>query len=336
MTSRHRTYLILALAALVVFTIGTSVSAQGRGKLRTFSGGWNNNSNDNDDNNDNDNENQNDNSGDNNRGRNRRNRDRNDDENNGGFQLGGSDAQKIQQAIQGFQGNSGQGQQLQNGQQGLQFKNNQQRQNFQLNNQGHGQNQFRRRKHNMQSWAVEFGGGSTPFSQKWYEDHPKAFHHHHHHHDNDAWKVATAANVIGWLGWGAHHHAHDTHIVYHPVPIETYVIDPHAPGEWMTLGVYTISTGPGDEGTRLVELAVDKHGHIRGNYYDSIANVSHNITGHIHEPTQQVQWRLDTNQQLVFFTPLSQLTQSQGVVYVKLPSGKQQQWQLARMEYAGN
>ena len=104
----------------------------------------------------------------------------------------------------------------------------------------------------------------------------------------------------------------------------------------MTLGVYTISTGPGDDGTRLVELAVDKHGHIRGNYYDSIANVAHNITGHIHEPTQQVQWRLDSNQQLVFFTPLSQLTQSQGVVYVKLPSGKQQQWQLARMEYAGN
>jgi hypothetical protein len=124
--------------------------------------------------------------------------------------------------------------------------------------------------------------------------------------------------------------------VYQPAPIQEFVIDPNAAGEWMLLGVYTVMTGPGDEGTRLVELAVDQHGHIRGNYYDTISNASHTITGHIHEPTQQVQWRLDTNKQLVFFTPLSQLTQSQGVVYVRFPSGKQQQWQLARMENATN
>jgi hypothetical protein len=114
------------------------------------------------------------------------------------------------------------------------------------------------------------------------------------------------------------------------------VVDPNAPGDWMTLGVYSLVTSGGDDGTRLLQLAVDKHASIRGSYFDTISNTSHNLTGRIHQPTQQVQWTLDTNKQMVFFAPLSQLTQSQGVVWVKFPSGQQQKWQLARMETASN
>jgi hypothetical protein len=322
MTSRNRYGVLLVLAALVILADSHSAVAQRRVRFN-FGGGSNN---------DNSNNNQ-----DNNQGGNRRNRGSDDEgQNQSGFRFGGSDAQKIQQAIQGIQGNTGQPQQFRGGQQNLQFKNNQPLQNLQLNNQGNWQNQNRRRRNSVQSWALEFGG-STPFSIQWYEDHPQAWHH-HHHHDDDAWKVATAAGVLAWLGWGAQPYVPGPTVVYEPIYVEgqpQVVIDPNA-GDWMMLGVYSLMTGPADDGTRLLQLAVDKQGHIRGNYYDSITNASHNVTGRIHQPSQQVQWTLDTNKQLLFFTPLSQLTQSQGVVYVKFPSGKQERWQLARMEYAGN
>jgi hypothetical protein len=333
MYSRYRMQFYLSLCVLVGLTINNSVSAQGEGKFRVFSGGSNNNSNNN--------------NSDNNQGGNRRNRNRDDDEdNNSGF-FGGSDAQKIQQAIQGIQGNSGQQQQFRGGKQGLQFKNNQplqrnnQWQGFPGNNPGDGQNRRAQRRHNMQSWALQFGG-ATPFSVEWYKDHPQAWHH-NHHHDDDAWKIATAAGVLTWLGWGGQPYVPGPTVVYEPLPVETIyvegqpvVVDPNAPGEWMSLGVFSLVTSGGDDGTRLLQLAVDKHGHVRGSYYDTISNTSHNLTGRIHQPTQQVQWTLDTNQQMVFYTPLSQLTQSQGVVWAKFPSGQQQQWQLARMDNVGN
>ena len=53
-------------------------------------------------------------------------------------------------------------------------------------------------------------------------------------------------------------------------------------------------------------------------------------------PQQGARGSIDSNRQLMFYTLLSQLTQPQGVVYVKFPSGQQQQWQVIRMEEASN
>ena len=79
---------------------------------------------------------------------------------------------------------------------------------------------------------------------------------------------------------------------------------------------------------------MDKQGNIRGSYYDMITNDTHNVIGVIDKNTQQVRWTIDTNRQLTFVATLDQLTQSQGVVNVKLPGGQVQQWQLVRMENA--
>ena len=48
--------------------------------------------------------------------------------------------------------------------------------------------------------------------------------------------------------------------------------DPSHYGEWYPLGVYSLMAGPDDMGTRIVQLAVDRHGHIAGNYYDMITD----------------------------------------------------------------
>jgi hypothetical protein len=285
-----------------------------------------------------------------NQGGNRRNRNRDEDENN-------SNIQQFQELIQGqggqsTQNNSGNPQQFRrNTQQGGQFQNSQQFQNssqlqqFIGGNQG-GQN-FQRnnwqsqkfvRRNELNSWVIGFNGGPQPFSNAWYKNHPQAW---HHHNDNDAWQIATTAAVFGWLGWQANRPYNNTTIIYEPVPVDTIVVagEPNTvadavPGEWMTLGVYSLMTAPGDTGTRMLQLSVDKRGHIRGSYYDMIANATYNVVGIIDKNTQQVRWTLDNNRQLTFVATLDQLTQSQGVVNVKLPGGQVQQWQLVRMENA--
>jgi hypothetical protein len=120
---------------------------------------------------------------------------------------------------------------------------------------------------------------------------------------------------------------------------ETYFVDSQpgvvvdaAPGQWLTLGAYTLRTSDGDQGTRILELAVDKQGRVRGSYFDMITNATQNVFGMIDQNTQQARWSLETNRQLTFVTTLDQLTQPQGVVNVKLPGGRVQQWQLVRME----
>jgi len=188
----------------------------------------------------------------------------------------------------------------------------------------------------VKNFVVKFGG-PEPFSNKWYKDHPKAW---HHHHDNDdAWKIVTAAGLVGFLGWEAYHPR--TVVVYQPVPYDTLfvsrpgvIIDPSR-GDWAPLGRFSLMLGPGDNSTRMLDLAVDRFGHIRGSYYDMISDASYNVAGIIDQRSQYAQWSLESNRGLTFYTPLGEMMQPQGLVYVQLPSGERQQWQIVRMEDAG-
>ena len=276
----------------------------------------------------------------------RRNRNRNNTtQSDGSLQLGGAGApQQLQQTIEVLQVNPKDGQQpgeSANGalQIGKQLKKVQQLQNWTHKDQA---NWKKKHKHkhkydDWQGWAIQFGG-PAPFSAQWYSHHPHAWHHHHH---DDAWNVATAAGVLAWLGWHVHpYHGHT--VLYEPMPVETIyvdgqppVVDP-VPGNWMTLGVYSLATGPAESEMRMLELAIDKFGRVRGNYYDAILNTSHTVTGRIDQHTQFVQWSLDANKQLTFYAPLSELTQPQGVVSVRFPGGQEEQWQLRRMESGEN
>ena len=102
-------------------------------------------------------------------------------------------------------------------------------------------------------------------------------------------------------------------------------------GEWYPLGVFSLMAGPGDPGTRMVQLAVDQHGHIAGNYYDMITNSNYSLSGDIRQQSQRVSWSLNKNQAVRFRASLYQLLQPYGTLTVQLPGGDQQ-WQFVRLE----
>jgi len=248
-------------------------------------------------------------------------------------------------------GNGPQGGQFQKSNQGQNFSNQQfpngqkqgnapqnlQKQNIQLQGVQNKPDWIQKSHHDhkdVKNFVVKFGG-PEPFSNKWYNDHPKAWHYHHDHDDN--WKVITAASVVGFLGWEAYHNRGPV-VVYQPLPYDTLfvsrpgvIIDPSR-GEWMPLGQYTLMLGPGDDSTRMLDLAVDRFGHIRGSYYDMVSGVAHNVAGIVDPRSQYAQWSLESNRGMTFYTPMGEMMQPQGLVYVQLPSGERQQWQLVRMD----
>jgi hypothetical protein len=175
----------------------------------------------------------------------------------------------------------------------------------------------------IDSWTKQFGGNQQPFSSQWYKDHPQAW-----KYDNNKaniWVTASLPGVYGWLGWGNVPQQYQGNYGNAPQFDTSYY------GQWYPLGVFSLMSGPGDSGTRIVQLAVDRSGRVAGNYYDMITNSSYNISGDVSRQSQRVQWSLNKNQFVRFRAPIYQLLQPYGSLTVQLPGG-QQQWQFVRLE----
>jgi hypothetical protein len=181
--------------------------------------------------------------------------------------------------------------------------------------------------HDIEQWVRVFGGDQKPFSSQWYDEHPKAWGHDHDHdrnHDH-VWVAATLPGVYSWLGWG-------------DVPREFGVnignsarVDLSQYHDWYPLGVYSLMAGPGDMGTRIVQLAVDRHGHIAGNYYDMISDSNYSLSGEIGRQQQRVYFSLNKNKYVRFRVHISRLLRPYGAMIVQLPGGEQE-WQFVRLE----
>ena len=49
-----------------------------------------------------------------------------------------------------------------------------------------------------------------------------------------------------------------------------------------------------------MQLAIDRHGHIAGNYYDMITDSNYSVSGDIRRQSQRVYWSLNKNQYVRF------------------------------------
>lgn len=178
-----------------------------------------------------------------------------------------------------------------------------------------------------QKWTQAFGGNQQPFSSQWYKDHPKAWKYDGGNNSrSNIWIGGTLPGAYAFLGWG---NVPQQYRVYYGNSVSQF--DRSHYGQWYPLGVYSLMAGPGDPGTRMVQLAVDQHGHIAGNYYDMITNSNYSLSGDIRQQSQRVSFALNKNQFVRFRVPLYQLLQPYGTLTVQLPGGDQQ-WQFVRLE----
>lgn len=206
---------------------------------------------------------------------------------------------------------------------------------------------------NAQTKANQFQGGSQPFTASWYAQHPNAWQ--ATHPNAGVAVVASTAAVAAWVGSGYYATTgsgdSNTTIIYQAAPEEaapaetvatsptpaatTSVVATTTPAanaeQWFPIGIYTLATTKDSPAVLMLQLVVDHQGTLRGVYYDSITDSSHNIVGTLDPRTQVAQWRLESSNQATFQTSLDELTQSAGTLQVVVSSGPQE-WLLARVE----
>jgi hypothetical protein len=102
--------------------------------------------------------------------------------------------------------------------------------------------------------------------------------------------------------------------------------------EWQPLGVFGMIQGDEQVAQRIFQLAVNKDGVIRGNYYDAVADNTLEVYGSVDKKTQRAAWSIGDKKDIVFEAGLNNLTKDEASVLVHYGKEKTQQMMLVRLE----
>ncbi|MBI3407230.1 MAG: protocadherin [Planctomycetes bacterium] len=102
--------------------------------------------------------------------------------------------------------------------------------------------------------------------------------------------------------------------------------------EWKALGVFALVQGEEKTSNNIFQIAVNKAGIIRGNYYDGVMDTTSPIYGSVDKKTQRAAWTIGKKNDRVFETGVYNLTKAQTPILVHLGADRTQQWLLVRVE----
>ncbi len=105
--------------------------------------------------------------------------------------------------------------------------------------------------------------------------------------------------------------------------------------QWLPLGVFGLMSEGQKTPDMVFQLAVNKQGVIRGNYYDQVTQTNLPVTGQVDEKTQRVAWTVGGGKGIVVETGLYNLTQDDSTALVHFGPDKTQQDVLVRMQQPG-
>ena len=106
-----------------------------------------------------------------------------------------------------------------------------------------------------------------------------------------------------------------------------------ANAKWLPLGVFNALRDEEKTSNMMMQLAVNKDGIIRGNYYDPVDKVIQPIDGSVDKKTQRVAWVVEDRKNVVFDTGLYNLTKDETPVLVHMGKDKTEQWLLVRLKH---
>ena len=107
---------------------------------------------------------------------------------------------------------------------------------------------------------------------------------------------------------------------------------PDSDTNWLPLGVFGLMAQGESAPEMLFQLAVNKAGVIRGNYYDKIADTTMPVTGSVDKKTQKAAWYVGSNKTLIIETGLYNLTQDQSTALVHYSPKNTRQYVLVRLK----
>jgi hypothetical protein len=101
---------------------------------------------------------------------------------------------------------------------------------------------------------------------------------------------------------------------------------------WEPLGVFAMVQEGEKTSYKIFQLAVNKDGVIRGNYYDALADTNTPVYGAVDRKTQRAAWSIGTKKTVVFEAGIANLTRDETPMLVHMGPDNAQQFILVRLE----
>jgi hypothetical protein len=108
--------------------------------------------------------------------------------------------------------------------------------------------------------------------------------------------------------------------------------DPPPTDDWKPLGVFALVQGDDKTSNYIFQLAVNKDGIIRGNYYDGVQDTTTEVYGSIDKKSQRAAWTVGKKKDRVFEAGVGNLTQSECPCLLHVGSQSTSQMLLVRVQ----
>ncbi len=107
---------------------------------------------------------------------------------------------------------------------------------------------------------------------------------------------------------------------------------PSEKDEWVSLGVFGMVKGEETEANQIFQLAINKDGILRGNYYDALSDSTLPVKGSVDKKTQRAAWTVGDRKDTIYETGVGNLTNEETTILVHFGKDRTQQWTLIRLE----
>jgi hypothetical protein len=102
--------------------------------------------------------------------------------------------------------------------------------------------------------------------------------------------------------------------------------------DWLPLGVFAMIQGEQVNGNDLFQLAVNKAGTIRGNYYNALSDTTLPVYGAVDKKSQRAAWTIGDRKDTTYEAGFANLTRPETTMLVHFGKDRTQQWTLIRLE----
>jgi hypothetical protein len=102
--------------------------------------------------------------------------------------------------------------------------------------------------------------------------------------------------------------------------------------EWESLGVFALVQGDEKTSYKIFQLAINKQGVIRGNYYDALTDSTMPVYGSVDKKSMRAAWSIGDKKDVVFEAGIANLTKEETPCLVHFGKENSQQFILVRLE----
>ncbi len=102
--------------------------------------------------------------------------------------------------------------------------------------------------------------------------------------------------------------------------------------DWLSLGIFAMVQGEETTSNNIFQLAVNKAGMIRGNYYNALTDTTEPVYGSVDKKTQRAAWTVGDKKTPIYEAGIINLTKEDTTMMVHYAKGPSQQFTLFHLK----